>query len=219
MPHAWTWVTELGNSKWLLPAATLLIAIAWHSRTLPGRTAVHVGLAILSTSMVVLASKIAFMGWGIGSAALDFTGFSGHAAMSACIYPLLFAVLGTGRKAARGLPLAGFALAAFIAWSRLPLQAHSLSEVVGGFLLGAGGSILVLRHWPWHRPPLSAWRWLAAGPSAVVVLILALPSSLSTHGAVIAVAKALSGRHEIHTRDWLHTHSAKPAQERINPLT
>jgi hypothetical protein len=34
------------------------------------------------TGAIVCASKLAFMGWGMGIRELDFTGFSGHTALS-----------------------------------------------------------------------------------------------------------------------------------------
>ena len=40
------------------------------------------GVAFGITGTVVCISKLAFMGWGIGIREIDFTGFSGHTALS-----------------------------------------------------------------------------------------------------------------------------------------
>lgn len=200
----WIWLSELGNSKWLLPAAVLLIVLSGISGTLPWRTATRWAIAVGVTSLIVLCSKIAFMGWGIGSAALDFTGFSGHAAMSACVYPPLAALLGTGRHVSRRwLVVAGLALAAAIAYSRLPLWAHSPSEVIAGFLLGGLAAAWPLSRWPARAAALPAWKWLAPAVLALGIQTL-LPPTASTHQLVIALAKSVSGRDEIYSRDWLH---------------
>ncbi|OWQ85160.1 hypothetical protein CDN99_23090 [Roseateles aquatilis] len=104
-------------------------------------------LGFVAAVSLTLASKVAFMGWGIGSADWDFTGFSGHAMSAASVLPLL-AWLGlqacaSARWRAAGLLLA-YGLAAGIAYSRLPVGAHSPSEALLGFLLGAGASLFAL---------------------------------------------------------------------------
>jgi len=42
------------------------------------------------TGAIVSASKLAFMGWGIGIRELDFTGFSGHSALFAAFWPIFY---------------------------------------------------------------------------------------------------------------------------------
>ena len=86
------------------------------------------------------------MGWGLGIRELDYTGFSGHSALSAAFWPiflwLLSARFSVGlRKAA---VITGYVLAAVVGYSRLVIHAHSVSEVIAGLLLGAAGSALFL---------------------------------------------------------------------------
>jgi len=45
------------------------------------------------TGAIVSASKLAFMGWGIGIRELDFTGFSGHSALFAVFWPIFLWLL------------------------------------------------------------------------------------------------------------------------------
>lgn len=73
---------------------------------------------------IVCASKLAFMGWGIGIRELDFTGFSGHSALSASIWPVMMWLL-TGRFSTavrKTAVLSGYALALLIGYSRLAIH-------------------------------------------------------------------------------------------------
>jgi membrane-associated phospholipid phosphatase len=212
MSNAWALLSELGNSKWLLPAATVLILVSAAGGNLPWRTASRWGAAIAVAATIVLVSKIAFMGWGIGSAALDFTGFSGHATMAASIYPPLAVLLGAGSKISRRWLIAsGGLLALAIAYSRLPLNAHSVSEIVSGLLLGGLASAVTLSAWPAQTLPLPAWKWL--GPALLVLGLHTMPPQASTHQLVVALAKYLSGRDKTYQRQWLHQNSVTSGKQ------
>ena len=67
-----------------------------------------------AASLVVLVSKLAFLGWGIGSARLNFTGFSGHTMLSAAVWPVaLWLVASRATHRTRvALAVLGWALAA-----------------------------------------------------------------------------------------------------------
>lgn len=192
MQNAWLPLSALGDSRWLLPMALVLLL------TLPRVDASLKWRWLLATTLtagVTLASKLAFMGWGIGIKSVHFTGFSGHAAMSSVLYPVVGVLLSGPGKRARAIGLAaGCTLAAAIAWSRIPLHAHSLSEVIAGLALGLSSSSWALR---------TASPSGRATPVAVVVALLAglvLPLTLPdvhTHQLVIALAMLISGRAEI----------------------
>ncbi len=192
MPDVWRSLSALGDSRWLLPMALVLLI------TLP-RTDARLKwrwlAAIAVTAGLTLASKLAFMGWGIGIKSVHFTGFSGHAAMSSVIYPVVGALLaGTGKRPRTIGLVIGVLLATAIAWSRIPLHAHSLSEVIAGLALGLGCSTWAMHiAGPSSRPnAVAATAALLAG----MVLPFALPD-VHTHQLVIALAKLLSGRAEI----------------------
>lgn len=88
----WHGVTRAGEVGILLPAA-LLAAWLLMLRRDDGRTA-GIWLASLGVAVLItLASKFAFLGWGLGWAALNFSSVSGHAMMAAAVVPVLFAVL------------------------------------------------------------------------------------------------------------------------------
>lgn len=192
MSDVWRTLSALGDSRWLLPMAlVLLITLPRADARLKWRWL----LAIAVTAGFTLASKLAFMGWGIGIKSVHFTGFSGHAAMSSVIYPVVGALLaGTGKRPRSIGLVIGVLLATAIAWSRIPLDAHSLSEVIAGLMLGLGCST-----WAMHTADPSSRPNAVAAAAAVLagmVLPLALPD-VHTHQLVIALAKLISGRAEI----------------------
>lgn len=142
---SWTTLTYFGDSMLLLPTAIIIaLFLPWKS---DNRRTVWYWLGVFGlTGLIVCVSKIAFMGWGLGIEHLDFTGFSGHTALAATLWPVMFWLLG-GR-----LPLAlrllliavGYALALLVGASRLMLNVHSQSEVIAGMILGLMISSLFL---------------------------------------------------------------------------
>ncbi|PJL44909.1 phosphoesterase PA-phosphatase [Stenotrophomonas maltophilia] len=192
MSDAWRTLSALGDSRWLLPMALVLLI------TLP-RTDARLKwrwlLAIAVTAGVTLASKLAFMGWGIGIESAHFTGFSGHAAMSSVIYPVVGVLLAGPGKRARTIGLViGLLLATAVAWSRIPLHVHSLSEAIAGLVLGLGFSGWALRAaLPSGRPTALV---VAVAMFAGMFLPITLPD-VHTHQLVIAFAQLISGRAEI----------------------
>lgn len=141
----WQWVSFFGDSTVLLPSAAAVFMVLFLRR--PSRQiAWQWGLLFGITGAIVSASKLAFMGWGIGIRELDFTGFSGHTALSTAFWPIFLWLLCTrGSIALRRIAMVmGYLLAGLVGYSRLAIHAHSLSEVIAGLLLGACGSALFL---------------------------------------------------------------------------
>lgn len=199
----WPFVTRLGEAQILLPAALAIAAwLAWRGGA--ARTAGRWLVAIGAAAALTTATKLAFIGWGAGSAALDFTGVSGHAMFAAATLPVLLRALARpgGRWPPRSAVAAGFALAAVVAVSRVVVDAHSTSEVVAGFALGGAASGAVLAGAGFPPQPAPRWLplllagWLATTPAG------APPSR--THGWVTHWALALSGHAAPYTRVDLH---------------
>jgi len=203
MMTLWESLSALGDSRALLPlAVTLALFLPAERRPLLWRWAA----AIAAVASVTLASKIAFMGWGLGVKSLDFTGISGHAAMSSTLYPVVFWLLASGRsRQPWGWAIAGAVLAVAIAWSRVPLRAHSLSEIIIGLGIGSAASLWVLRglHLPGKDLAVHAHAVLLATAAAVAAPTLL--ADLHTHDVVKAAAKALSGRDRALERDDLRS--------------
>ncbi|HAT1612984.1 TPA: phosphatase PAP2 family protein [Raoultella planticola] len=141
----WQWVSFFGDSTVLLPSAAAVFMVLLLRR--PSRQiAWQWGLLFGITGAIVSASKLAFMGWGIGIRELDFTGFSGHTALSTAFWPIfLWLLCARGSVALRRTAMGmGYLLAGLVGYSRLAIHAHSPSEVIAGLLLGACGSALFL---------------------------------------------------------------------------
>lgn len=141
----WQWVSFFGDSTVLLPSAAAMFMVLFLRR--PSRQiAWQWGLLFGITGAIVSASKLAFMGWGIGIRELDFTGFSGHTALSTAFWPIfLWLLCARGSVVLRRTAMVmGYLLAGLVGYSRLAIHAHSPSEVIAGLLLGACGSVLFL---------------------------------------------------------------------------
>lgn len=195
MHSLWATLSQLGDSRWLLPMSLVLILFGpKESRALRIRWAT--GLTVAAG--LTLASKLAFLGWGIGWARLDFTGFSGHATMTAAVYPVALYLAASGRLPKPLLwALLGSLLAAMVAYSRLPLNAHSASEVVSGWLLGTAATVFALsaRATGWTTPLPT----LAASVIVGLVVPMLMPT-VRTHDIVIRLATELSGRDQVFNR-------------------
>ncbi|HDE1086037.1 TPA: phosphatase PAP2 family protein [Klebsiella quasipneumoniae] len=141
----WQLISFFGDSTVLLPSAAALFIVLMlrkTSRLLAWQWSLLFGI----TGAIVCASKLAFMGWGLGIRELDYTGFSGHSALSAAFWPIFLWLLSARFSAGvqRAAVATGYVLAAVVGYSRLVIHAHSVSEVIAGLLLGAAGSALFL---------------------------------------------------------------------------
>lgn len=135
--HIMTILTYFGDSMLLLPTA-VIIAVLLYWKNDDRRVVLFWLLAFGCAGFIVSLSKIAFLGYGIGSARFNFTGFSGHSAMAATLWPVMLWLL-SGRLSNvwRGLALVvGYLIPLMVGISRLVLNYHSTSEVICGLILG-----------------------------------------------------------------------------------
>ncbi|MDM0046989.1 PA-phosphatase [Variovorax dokdonensis] len=201
----WARVTWLGDSGLLLPAAVLIgIWLLVSRRTWP--TALLWFTLFGSASLLVLVSKLAFLGWGVGSARLNFTGISGHSMMASSIWPVALWLLcaRAGHRWHVGMAVAGWVLAWTIGVSRLALYAHSASEVAAGLLLGTAVSAIFLatqRHYPHAHP---------RAPMVLVSLLMPLAlfppgHAAPTQGLLEQIAQHLARIDRPFTRADLHS--------------
>jgi len=202
LPAAWQLVTRLGEAQILLPM--LAAVLAWFVARLNALAVARAWvLCIALATLLTTATKIAFIGYGIGYAPWNFTGISGHAMFAAAVLPVLAAtVASTATPPRRWFALlTGYLLAALIAWSRVRLGVHSASEATTGWLLGSATSAMAL--WLADAPHTHAPKAMVVG--AVVWLLVtpvgAPPSP--THGWVTRIALALSGHDTPYTREWM----------------
>jgi membrane-associated phospholipid phosphatase len=195
----WLFISRLGEAQILLPVALGLSV--WLLVRMRATPIVPWWLALVAVAATITTvTKVAFIGWGVGSASLDFTGISGHAMFAAAIYPVLCGLALSGRSMAwqRAGWLAGALLAALIAVSRVMVQAHSTSEAASGFVLGGAASALAIALARPRSAPIPLWTpvllvaWFSFTP-------VHAPRSI-THDVVTRLALRLSGRDVPYTR-------------------
>ncbi|ANN68436.1 phosphatase PAP2 family protein [Bordetella bronchialis] len=198
----WMAVSAMGESRLVLPAALVAMVFVAMSDRPP---AFNWLWAFAIAGAAVLVSKLAFLGWGIGWAAIDFTGISGHSMVSAAVYPVLGYAIGNRytRRRAAVLAWGGAGLALSIGISRLVLGAHSVSEVILGLAVGGMVSGIVLARWPAGRLGLRASAVALAFLLSAMASVSVAPK-VRTHDVVVALALALSGQDAPYTRDHLH---------------
>lgn len=197
----WLAVTRLGEAQLLFPTALALAA--WFAMA-GERRAAKLWLLLFGLAFgLTTASKIAFIGWGVGIPSLNFTGFSGHAMHSAAVLPLLLRCATAGRsRSTQSLAMAaGLAVAAVVATSRVVLGAHSVSESVAGFALGAAASLLTVALHATPARPIP--HWLLGVLLAAQLLNPVAAPSLPTHDVVTVVALSLSGHEKPYRRGML----------------
>ncbi|MDF7659505.1 phosphatase PAP2 family protein [Erwiniaceae bacterium L1_54_6] len=134
---SWKTLTYFGDSMLLIPTAVIIaLVLPWKSDN--RRTVWYWLLAFGLAGLLVSISKIMFLGFGIGSARFNFTGFSGHSAMSATLWPvMMWLVSGRWSSFWRTATISlGYLIPMMVGLSRLAIHAHSPSEVIAGLALG-----------------------------------------------------------------------------------
>jgi len=198
-----TALLALAIAAWLVGARCWRLALAWC-------------LLFAAALAVAGASQMAFLGWGIGLRAFDFTGFSGHATRAAAVFPVALVLLveRRGRRGAQapadaGLPerrqrdrvraaaLAGVALAVLVAIARVKVRAHSPSEAAAGCLLGLAAAGLFLGRMQAARA--HSPRPLLLGLLAAT-LLLPRADPINAHQWLTAAALKLSGSDRVYLR-------------------
>jgi membrane-associated phospholipid phosphatase len=141
----WTDFTQFGD---LTVTGLVALAIAaWLFVEDEKRLALWWSVLFCAGMGVVVATKMAFIGWGIGIRAIDFAGFSGHTMRTAAVMPVLcYLILQRARFGIRlsGV-LLGLSFGIVMGLSRVALHLHSLSEVAAGWVLGAAVAIAFIR--------------------------------------------------------------------------
>jgi membrane-associated phospholipid phosphatase len=211
---AWALLGRLGEAQLLLPA--MAATVLWLLRTPANRPlAAAWVVGVLAAALLTTVSKVAFIGWEVGYAPLDFSGLSGHSMFAAAVLPVLMRV--AAGHAAPPWPrlaiVAGYAMALLIAVSRLKTGAHSLADIAPGFALGALASAGSMRFT--HAPRAPTPGWLAAGLAAwLLVLPFNAPVSRS-HDWVTQLSLQVSGRDKPYTRHQMrHTHLIETIRKR-----
>jgi len=196
----WPFVTALGDTGVVLPA--FAFAAGWLAVRRQVGMCLSWTMLLMLVGGVVIASKLAFMTWNLGIGALDFTGLSGHTAMSVVVWPPLCVLLARREGCQRAVAgMAGVVLALLIAWSRIELHAHSVSEVVGALLIGLPGVAILFR---------TRWSYWAVSGGRMLLIFALLAMLPLTYGhrfpsdkILRFAAMQLRPNHTIYRRDLL----------------
>ncbi|HTH45417.1 MAG TPA: phosphatase PAP2 family protein [Oxalicibacterium sp.] len=202
----WSYFTKLADTNVLMTLAFLLAA--WMACLRRWRETALWLFLFCGGLAIVAATKIAYIGWGIGIASLDFTGISGHAMRAAAVAPVIsvLAVPSRSRAAIVIALLAAIAFSIAIAVSRLILHQHSMSEVLSGLLLG-GALAAIFLAWSHYR---RITRWNIGLVAACVFIALAglMAKPAPTERWIVGIALYLSG----HDQPYGHPRAFDPAR-------
>jgi membrane-associated phospholipid phosphatase len=203
----WHFLTFFGDSMLLLPCAAIIFIILMFSPA-SRKPTWEWTLLFGGVGAVVCVSKLAFMGWGVGSREWDFTGFSGHSALSASIWPVMLWLI-CGRFSSlvrRSAVIVGYLLAAAVGYSRLVIHAHSTSEVITGLALGfiVSSTFLLLQRGT--LPPRLSYRRIAAALALPLVLINT-GTAAPTQGLLERIAVSIAPVEKPFVRADLHSNA------------
>lgn len=194
----WTKITYLGDTSLMAPAALVigLWLLVTHRQRLLWYWCGLLGPALA----LVAATKIAFLGWGIGIPALNFTGFSGHATFATAVLPVMAFLLLQHRSVALRTAgvLAGLALGLLVGMSRLRLGVHSSAEVIAGCMLGALVSLGFIRVSSFVRP--AVLHRALAGVGLALLFAASYTQAAPTQRLFVRVALYLSGHDQPYVR-------------------
>lgn len=193
----WTTLIHLGDAALTMPLAAGMAA--WLMASHACRMALSWSAAFAAGALLVGASKIAYMAWGVGWLGLDFKALSGHAtgatAVMAMLYYLILSPYGAAARAA-GL-VSGCALGLLVAAALAATRHHSVAEVMAGWLTGSAVALLAVR----LGGPPPALRPFVGMLSFVLVIAAGVWAMQWAHLGywMIKAARLLSGQERIFT--------------------
>lgn len=141
----WAPLIHLGDAALTMPLAAGMAA--WLIASRAYRLALSWSVAFAGGALLVGASKIAYMAWGVGWLALDFKALSGHATGASAVMPMLYyLMLAPHGAAARLAGLAcGSGLGLTVAAALVAHCHHSPAEAMAGWLTGTAVASIAVR--------------------------------------------------------------------------
>jgi len=167
----WVFITDCGDSAVTAPLALLILVflLASRERRLGGAWI----LAIGGAAAVITALKLVFGACGADFAGERIVSPSGHTAMSTAVYGSLALLAGSRLRAGQRYTMYALAAAgiAGIALSRVVLHEHNLSEIVIGWVVGAGGVAVFAAAAGRREAPALPLGWLLLCAAILVALL------------------------------------------------
>lgn len=212
----WQKISLLGSLVVMAPAATAIVAGLISAKA--WRLTLIWGCLFASGMALVVLSKIAFIGWGIGIESIGLTCFSGHAMRAAAVLPVAgYLCFRQGQGMVRHVGwLAGVFAAVLISYSRIMVQAHSVSEAVTGCALG----LMVAFGFIWYVHHAQKFMMNRVLVMLSVAMLTLTPSAkpAPTEKWMMQLALYLSGHTQPFTRsDWKQAKQSVAAPALISP--
>jgi hypothetical protein len=186
-------LVHIGDATLLIPVAAaittwLLLNRAW-------RLSIWWTLSFSAGLALVIASKIAYMGWGIGIKTIDYKAVSGHAMLTAAVLPVLFQFIVWQQKprSRRYGEWAGLVLATVVSVVLVTFGFHSWSEAIAGSILGFSISLPFLREASATAGSFRIRRWTIAVSATMLLLMHEATSMPATQYWMSNIATYLSG--------------------------
>lgn len=195
----WATITSLGDMTVTAPAAAAIMA--GFALTRAWRLALLWAMLFIGGLALVAATKIAFIGWGIGIRSIDFAGFSGHSMRATAIAPVFcYLMLQKAPATARMLGVfLGIVIGVLIGISRIVLHAHSLSETVAGCILGGIVSLAFI--WILSRSQQFELTRPLAAFCLIALVLLPYAEPAPTQRLIVDISLHLSGNDQPFVRD------------------
>ncbi|WP_292934516.1 membrane-associated phospholipid phosphatase [Noviherbaspirillum sp.] len=181
----------VGGTSFMLPAAAAIGAWLLVSRGY--RVALWWSLLFLAGLGLIIASKMAFMGWGVGIPSIEFRAMSGHAYLTTSVAPVGMYLLlqGNSVKVRAVGVLLGIAFSLAMGACLAFYDFHSIPEIVGGTVIGGAVSLGFIRKSA-SLPTAPVNPALLAGSALVFLVVWQLrPGSLERW--MVSAALHLSG--------------------------
>jgi membrane-associated phospholipid phosphatase len=139
----WSVISNLGDAAMTLPIA--LACAIWLVMT-DRPLALRWLLLLASGMMTVGVTKIAYAGCGFGIPQLEFRVISGHTMLSTAVWTVTIALIFISRNLSGTTgAIAGLAVGVLTAAARVFDEAHTVPEVVAGWLLRAAVAVFFVR--------------------------------------------------------------------------
>lgn len=185
---------DVGHTSVMVPAAVAITI--WLVTERAWRMALWWSLFFMIGIFLVAASKVAFLGWGVGIRSLDFKALSGHAMRTTAVMPVLFYLLlqrSSSLVRITGV-LFGIVLGIIMGISLVALNFHSASESVAGCILG--GFISLGFIWMLGTSPVPDWNYWLIPFSLITLLVVWYVKPSSIVHWIVNIALYLSGHDE-----------------------
>jgi membrane-associated phospholipid phosphatase len=157
----WDIFASIGDAAFTLPIAVVCAIWLWFSAR---RQAAQWVLLLVIGMAFVGVTKILYAGCGIEIPSLHFRVISGHTALSTVVWTVAVSLLCrcAGARARVGVTI-GLLIGVATAVARVYDDAHSVTEVIAGWMLGAALAVLFVRNFVHSGVQLAKPRFAALG--------------------------------------------------------